>query len=163
MLRKETIMSRTPLRPASFRLLPLFTLALAAVASAAPGQLDLRFGQDGVLTIGRGGDTEQVNALLPDAAGSVYAAGALFRPRAPGGSASGNDMAVVRLLDDGTLDPAFGEAGVTLINGGGDGEAAHAIVRQADGKLLVAGALELTSYTDFGVARLLPNGQLDTS
>lgn len=152
-------------RRATRALSALIACLLAGSVAAAPGQLDLRFGDNGVATIGGESDGDDaVNKLLPDGNASVFAVGSLFEtiPATAGkGIATGNDMAVVRLRDDGTPDPLFGDGGVSVVHAGGDGDEAFDIARQDDGKLLVAGALELESYRDFGVARLLPDGSID--
>ena len=133
-------------------------------ALAAPGQLDLGFGEDGVFTLGNGGAQERVNALLPAADGQVLVAGSLYRLRDDAGGTAGNDMTVLRLRADGSLDTGFGTNGLVRINAGvGDSQEAFDLVRQPDGKLLVAGMLEAASYTDVGIARLLPDGTLDAT
>lgn len=137
---------------------------LASTALATPGQLDLGFGEDGVFTLGNGGAGERINALLPAANGQVLAAGSLYRLRDNVGGTAGNDMAVIRLRADGSLDDGFGSDGIARINAGaGDSQEGFDLVRQPDGKLLVAGMLEAESYTDTGIARLLPDGTLDTT
>lgn len=153
--------NRRPLRRTS-ALLALTVCLLAGSVRAAPGQLDLGFGEDGIYTLGNGGAQERVNALLPAPGGQVLVAGALYRLRNDQGGTAGNDMTVLRLRADGSLDDDFGSAGITRINAGfGDSQEAFDIVRQPDGKLLVAGMLEAESYTDAGIARLLPDGTLD--
>lgn len=142
----------------------LAALLGAAGAAAAPGQLDLGYGENGVFTLGNGGANERIDALLPASGGRVLAAGALYRLRDNQGGTAGNDMAVLQLRDDGSLDDSFGTGGIARINAGqGDSQGAYDIVRQPDGKLLVGGLLEHESYTDAAIARLLPDGTLDTS
>lgn len=130
-------------------------------AHAAPGDLDLRFGEDGVAFVGRGGQQEAINSLLPEADGAVLAAGAINVPGA--GAASGNDMTVLRLLGNGDLDPAFANGGVLQVGLGGDSEYITAMARQADGRIVAVGALEALANTDFGVIRFHADGTLDTS
>nr|WP_281377908.1 hypothetical protein [Chiayiivirga flava] len=140
------------------------TTLCAGAAHALPGQLDLGYGDNGVFVIGNGGSQERIDALLPASGGRVLAAGALYRMRDDQGGTAGNDMAVLRLRNDGSLDDTFGTGGIARINAGdGDSQGAYDIVRQPDGKLLVAGMLEFVSYTDAAIARLLPDGTLDTS
>lgn len=70
----------------------------------------------------------------------------------------------MRLESDGTVDDTFGDHGVSLISvtdrkpSGGGGTA---LVLQPDGRILVAGASKGTGQ-DFIVARLRPDGTLDT-
>jgi uncharacterized delta-60 repeat protein len=74
------------------------------------------------------------------------------------------DFYVQRYLSNGSLDPDFGNYG----NGGVsrisftpayDGERAYAIAVQTDGRIVVAG----TVAAGFGIARLNPNGTIDTT
>ena len=155
--------TRSPIRRTG-ALLALTACLLATGVRAAPGQLDLGYGEDGIYTHGNGGAQELVNALLPAPGGQVLVAGALYRLRDDNGGTAGNDMTVLRLRNDGSLDDTFGTDGIVRINAGfGDSQEAFDIVRQPDGKLLVAGMLEAESYTDAGIARLLPDGSLDTT
>lgn len=141
------------------RLVAGLLLATSGAALAAPGDLDLRFGNDGVIFVGRGGPAERINDLLPDAEGAVLAGGALNRPIS--GIGSGNDMSVLRLLGDGSLDPGFAEGGLLQVGLGGDTEFVAAMVRQPDGRIVAVGALEPAANTDFGVIRFDPDGTLD--
>ena len=146
-------------------LLP-FALAFACAAvQADPGDLDVRFSGDGVALVDAGGLDEVVYALVPDADNAVFAAGRLYEvlpiPPGKGGSTTGYDMTIVRLLGDGSLDLAWGEGGYAQNGFGGDGEQARDMVRLADGSLLVAGALERDAHLDFGVARFTADGFSD--
>ncbi|MCK7592050.1 hypothetical protein [Pseudomarimonas salicorniae] len=145
---------------------PLLGCLLAALVSlpvghagAAPGDLDLSFGEGGILYVGRGGTAERINSLLADANGAVFAGGALQIPS--GGAGSGDDMSVLRLLGDGQLDPAFANGGLLQVGLGGDSEYVTAMVRQPDGRIVAVGALEPSANTDFGVIRFDEAGRLD--
>ena len=126
----------------------------AVVRLTPQGQLDPSFGDGGTLAI----SVARVGAglaLQPD--GKVVLVGSvetavppLTRPR----------FAVVRLLDDGSTDPAFGDGGVVITGFKTEGDQARAVTVRPDGKLLVAGQVDLVN-SDFGVARYLPDGQLD--
>ncbi len=90
---------------------------------------------------------------------AAYATGALAI--AAGGSSS--DLALLRLRADGTLDPEFGDGGIAHVDTGSISDTGHAVARQADGKLLVAGRLgNGSAYTDWGLVRFTADGQLDT-
>lgn len=142
----------------------LATTLAAGAAHALPGQLDLGFGDNGVYTLGTGGTGERASALLAAPGSKTIVAGALYRQRVEGVVSAGNDMAILRLNADGSLDGTFGAGGIARVNGGqGDSQEGFDVVRQPDGKLLVAGQLEEESYTDSAVARLLPDGTLDPS
>jgi serralysin len=140
--------------------LPLLLAALLACpVAAAPGEPDLRFGDGGVVFIDTGGDeADRIEALVADADGSVWATGSMNL-----GINTGADLAVVRLLPDGTPDPMFGDDGIAGFDAGGGSDIGRAILRQPDGRLLVAGRLNNGAHTDWGLARFNANGSLDTS
>lgn len=78
----------------------------------------------------------------------------------------GDDMAVVRLLPDGSPDTGFGGDGrvtVPLDLGGEHNDVAHGAALQPDGALVLAGYAERESggNSDIALARLLPDGELD--
>lgn len=62
----------------------------------------------------------------------------------------------------GDLDPTFGHGGIAVVDLGGydDGEA---VALQPDGKVLVGGTASVPGASAFGVARLNPDGSVDTS
>ena len=119
------------------------------------GSLDPAFGSDGRMMTTFGlGDGEYLGAsdlvLQPD--GKLIAAGQ-----------SDGDIALVRYLPDGSLDPSFGPAGVVLTPLGSVARAS-ALALQQDGKIVVAGTSSATSEylpQDFVLARYLPDGSLD--
>lgn len=139
-----------------------------AVARLDPdGTLDATFGNGtgkAVVAFDGGGsnvDTGASVAIQPD--GKLLVAGWAAT------AANGDDFAVVRLLPDGTRDPAFNLTGRVTI--GFDFPASSAKLDQADnvlvdptGRILVGGvARNSGSGFDFAVARVLPNGQLDAN
>ncbi len=79
------------------------------------------------------------------------------------------DLLVARYLDDGTLDPGFGVAGVVTTDVHGTREDAVSVTVQADGKLLVGAnadtnnVLNIGSHTNAVLLRYLSNGILDPS
>jgi uncharacterized delta-60 repeat protein len=84
----------------------------------------------------------------------------------PGGS--GMDMSVARLAPDGALDLEFGPAHdgwahVAFDQGGSLYDSANAIAVDADGRIVLAGQIETQTDYDIGIARLLPDGALDTT
>ncbi|MEZ4939753.1 MAG: T9SS type A sorting domain-containing protein [Saprospiraceae bacterium] len=65
------------------------------------------------------------------------------------------------LAQPGTLDAAFGKAGVVTTNiYPSDDQAFHA-VRRPDGRVLIVGSAKLDSLDAFAAVQLLPNGDLD--
>jgi uncharacterized delta-60 repeat protein len=80
------------------------------------------------------------------------------------GNDSSNYMAVLRLLEDGTVDDAFGDHGWAFVAfdlGGALGDEADAIAVDSQGRIVLAGVVKNTSSFDMGIARLLDTGQPD--
>lgn len=97
--------------------------------------------------------------LLPD--GRILLAGSLLY----GGS---GDFLVWRLLPDGSCDVSFGQFGTRVIAfdlGGANLDEVTALrVDPVDETIVVVGAVGYSGFDiDFGVARLMPNGDLDTT
>src|SRR5262249_36307079 len=116
-------------------------------------------------------DNDEIHALqlLPDDGSGqriVFGGQDLIAPGV------GNNMAVGRLMPDGTPDPTFADGspypGIRLISFGmGHNDGVTALLRQpADGKILVVGSTQHYSefgdfLGDFAIARLTPAGTLD--
>jgi len=118
------------------------------------GTLDAGFGQGGkaVGLFGRNIGAARSVALLPG--GRMVLAGGIY-----------NDFAAAQLTPSGTLDAAFGVGGlVTVPVNPTNWDNATAVLRQADGKLLLGGWTyrDNSSAGDFVAVRLLPGGGLDT-
>jgi uncharacterized delta-60 repeat protein len=92
-------------------------------------------------------------ALQPD--GKILLAGSAM-------SATGNRMAVARLLPGGAPDATFDGDGKRTI-ALADNAVGNGIAVQADGRIVVAGSAGSGFSGDFLVARLLPGGALDSS
>jgi uncharacterized delta-60 repeat protein len=122
------------------------------------GSLDTAFGGDGkVNTDFLGGDDGAYSmAVQPD--GKIVAAGGF------GTLSTGYDFGLVRYLANGDLDAGFGSGGLANFTflGGTAEEVANGVALQADGKIVVAGYAP-GAGRDFALARLHPNGSLDTS
>jgi uncharacterized delta-60 repeat protein len=75
--------------------------------------------------------------------------------------ATTEDFAVARYNSDGTLDASFGSGGLASVDINRDFDRANAVAVQpgSGGKILAAG----NSGSDFAIARLNPNGTLDTT
>jgi uncharacterized delta-60 repeat protein len=127
----------------------------AVAALDATGSLDNSFSGDGraVVQVGPKAQPEAV-AVQPD--GKVLVAGA-------GGST--RQMTVIRLTKDGNLDDSFGSGGIASFNVGIGGSYAFDLTVQKDGKIVVVGKAsgpeQGVEHTDFGIARLNPDGTLD--
>jgi uncharacterized delta-60 repeat protein len=138
------------------------------------GSLDARFGVGGrVLLTAR--DEDQINGLAllpPDQTGAQKI---LFAGQDVNPANGSSDFAVGQLLPDGSPDPAFARRsafrGIRLIDftppgGPTHSDAASDLVRQPDGRIVVAGTTGYQSqfgdqFQDFAVARLTPAGNLD--
>lgn len=129
---------------------------LDASFGAGTGQSTLEFSD------GTGNDQAYAVAVQPD--DRIIIAGST-------GSVAGTDVAVVRLMQDGSPDMGFGDAGrVTFAFGlpGATAEAdnANGVAIDAEGRIVVAGTANESAPNNeirFGVARLLQDGTLDTA
>ncbi len=130
------------------------------------GSMDKTFSSDGRKTIpfNMGASQEdQATGVAIQADGKIVLGG--FAQV----SASGDfDFAAARLTTDGELDTSFSTDGKKTIpfnEGGSDNDIANGVVIQPDGKIVLFGhALRVDpANTDFAVARLDEDGQLDTS
>jgi uncharacterized delta-60 repeat protein len=135
-----------------------------AVARLNPdGSLDETFGGGtGQVLVpfdagGNNGDTAGAVALQSD--GRILVAG--WAETAPGNV----DMAVARLLPDGTRDTTFNSTGRATIPfdiAGALTDQADAVMIDDQGRIILGGVAETqTGSYGFALARLLPNGQLD--
>ena len=126
------------------------------------GSLDSTFGTSGVARVpfvaGQTGDS--VESMLLQLDGKIVLAGS-----ATVGAGIDIDMVVARLHADGSLDTGFGNNGIRTVFfdlGGNNVDTLHAAALQPDGKIVLAGGVEVASSSiDFGVARLTPEGNLD--
>jgi len=129
------------------------------------GRLDASFGAGGTRStdLGQGlDDRAYAVALQPD--GKLVVAG----EAAVGLSARDQfnyDFALVRYDTDGNLDASFGDAGRVTSDFNGERDRVLAVVVQADGKIVVAGAAAFDTSgregSDFALARYLADGRLD--
>jgi uncharacterized delta-60 repeat protein len=132
----------------------------ALVRFEQDGQIDEAFGDHGqVLTqVGEGSDVARAVAI--DAEGRILVAGS------SDSGATGLDFALVRYLEDGSLDTNFGEGGKVTTALSSDADTPYALVIQNDGKIVVAGDASLGSSStgqDFALVRYLEDGSLDES
>ncbi len=150
-----------------FRILPLsgvltFGLLVAAAncAYAAAGDLDPSFGAGGQVETNFGHVVIPSAALLQPDGNIVVAAGFNATPIAA------EAMALVRYLADGSLDPSFGNGGVSEFAAFTDFvNIPNALALQSDGKILVAGETRnaMGGIDEFVVARFNPDGTVDSS
>ena len=139
------------------------------------GSPDAAFGDRGTVysNLSRGtalrNSTLEAITLQPD--GRIVAAGSVFHFDAPSVARS-RDLAVVRYLPDGQLDPGFGAGGLVVspappsTSGGSSssgGGAASAVAVDASGRVVVGGFAVGLSTGDLAFARYTPTGALDRS
>ena len=117
-----------------------------ASASAAPGDLDVSFSDDGKQTTDFGG-ADAAAAVAMQADGKLVVAGT-----------SDGNFALARYGADGALDPSFSGDGLVTTDLGGTDDG-QGVVIQTDGKIVVAGGSE----GNFALARYTTDGGLDTS
>lgn len=120
----------------------------------AAGALDASFGTAGT-----------VSGLFGSTIGAAHAAVLAEGNRIVVAGHAGNDVALVRLSENGALDAAFGTAGkvLTPLSANGNWDAATAIARQIDGKLVVGGWVYEgnSSSGNFAAMRYSATGTLD--
>jgi uncharacterized delta-60 repeat protein len=136
---------------------------MAVARYNSDGTLDPTFDGDGMALIDFGGESSaRAVALQPD--GKIVLAGGVSQPIGAGCCVS--DFALARLTSAGGLDTSFdgdGRVVTDLLPGADNGhDAAQAVLVQADGRILAAGAgVAGVVSVDFAVARYLANGSLD--
>ncbi len=130
------------------------------VRFAENGAIDSTFGTNGLATTNLGGVDEAFDVVI-EPNGRIVAAGSIDGP----GGAQGVDFALARYNSDGSPDLTFGSGGKTTTNFTAGRDRGAALVRQADGKLVVAGLTTSGSFAfnNFALARYLTDGRLDTS
>ncbi len=129
--------------------------AVSASGSSNHGALDPTFtGFHGrfAKSVGPGSDVLRGVAFMPD--GTIVAAGS-------SANGSNDDIALVRVLPGGSLDPTFGSGGIVTTPIGSGDDRAEALVVQKDKKIVVAGTSFNGSDEDFALVRYDPNGSLD--
>ncbi|MGF1645200.1 MAG: delta-60 repeat domain-containing protein [Thiotrichales bacterium] len=120
------------------------------------GQLDSSFGTAGIVSIpmGTGNDQAYVLALRSD--GRILIGGF-------SNNGVDDDMALVSLLPNGSLDPAFGQAGKLVLPVGPGDDHVRAMTVMPDGRIMVAGTSFNGTDQDFALVRLNADGTLDAS
>lgn len=120
------------------------------------GSLDSTFGTGGYVATDISGSFGYARDLVLQPDGKLVAGGFA------GGGNTRDDYAMVRCNPDGSLDPTFGAGGKVITDFFGQYDFGRALALQADGKLVMAGEVELDfSSSAFGLARYNPNGTLD--
>ncbi len=133
---------------------------IAIVRYLPNAALDTDFGTFfGTTLIDLGSNQDVVNdmVLLPD--GKIVLVGSK-------GGGSDGDFMLIRFTEGGLVDSTFGTDGIVITDFDGKEDFGYAVALQSNGNLVVVGGVTDSLASDneaFGVARYLPNGDLDTS
>lgn len=132
------------------------TDVFAIARFATDGTLDSSFDLDGKVTTAVGGSADEIKAITTHSDGRVLVAGPL--------RGSVTSFGTVRYNTDGSLDTSFGSGGKVITAIGTDATPWDITV-QPDGKIIVAGAANVTagSSLKFALVRYNTDGSLDTS
>lgn len=131
----------------------------AVVRYNANGSLDSSFAGDGIATVDFGSLLDQATRIAIQADGRIVVAGIQRQTPADLGQ-----VAIARLLPDGTLDLSFSNDGRHLMEFGPGGQGATGLaIQPLDGRILVVGFMDGSAGRDFAVARFEPDGTLDLS
>jgi len=111
------------------------------------GLPDPTFGTGGVVILTWSAAPEAADNLVP-IGGKLVVAGRIHR------ASTGDDVGVVRLRANGTLDPTFATSGVARVDVAGGTDAAHGVTLQPNGKIVAAGETWSRGVPRFLVIRL---------
>jgi uncharacterized delta-60 repeat protein len=139
-------------------------VALAAIngvtvgALAAPGELDSTFGEDGFARIDAPNDHGRATAIVAQSDGKLLVGrDTVFDTE---------DLSVLRLNPDGSLDSTFGAAGRASVSVPGASGRMLAIVPLSGGDIVAAGAIPendtIVGVYDLGLVRYLADGRVDS-
>ncbi|MBI4897004.1 MAG: hypothetical protein HY827_01385 [Actinobacteria bacterium] len=119
------------------------------------GSLDTSFDTDGKVVVPVVADNDLALALALQPDGKIVLTG----PATVGGF---RDFAFVRLNSNGSLDTGFDGDGILVMSIGAGDDYPRGLIAQPDGKLLTVGEAYIGSTYDLALARLNPDGTLDT-
>jgi uncharacterized delta-60 repeat protein len=147
-----------PLHPIHLLSGALLALA-AAVPAGAAGTPDPTFSGDGRANV-------QVHHIAAAAATAVAVAADGFVTAAGTTTLGDDDFVVARLRSSGGLDSTFGTSGTAVVafdQGGSNDDQLEEVALLAGGKIALLGGAAIGASEGLAVARLLANGQLDTT
>lgn len=127
------------------------------------GTLDTTFGVGGLVRTTFNSQGAYASALVLQADGKIIAAGTKYIDFSSDES-SDTDFGLARYNPDGSLDSTFGIGGLVATDFQQRNDSVLSVLLQPDGKIVATGFVfsPSTSY-DFGVARYLPDGTIDTN
>lgn len=133
---------------------------VAITRHTASGALDATFGSGGKIDINAAllaNGNSEARALLVQPDGKLVVAGYAFGP-------ANSELLVMRLNADGSPDTTFGGTGIVRTPVGTSEDIANAMIRQPDGRIVVAGsAIAADGRRDFALARYTSAGALDAN
>ena len=143
----------------------LFISMRFALARYNPdGSLDTSFGTGGKVVTDLTTFDDSLSALVIQPDGKIIAVGFVNTSFSFSGPFN---FALVRYNPDGSLDATFGNEGKVITDFNGLADRAYSAALQQDGKIVVAGSVEVHSQfpelRNFALARYNPDGSLDTS
>ncbi|MGI8788174.1 MAG: FG-GAP-like repeat-containing protein [Pyrinomonadaceae bacterium] len=123
----------------------------------ADGTLDSTFGTGGKVITPIGSSNDLISAVAIQTDGKIVAAGY-------SDNGTNLDFALARYNSNGTLDTTFGTSGKVITPIGSRDDFASGVVIQTDGKIVAAGAAEISPFSgDFALARYNADGTLDST
>lgn len=129
-----------------------------ALAQARDGDLDTSFGTSGIGLVNFGTSAYAEGLAIAPVGGLVLSG------HAYGGSSTQDDVAVVRLLRDGSPDTTFsGDGRLVLASSGASNESAPATLVRADARIVLAGYSNAAGNYDMRVMQLNADGSTDSS
>jgi uncharacterized delta-60 repeat protein len=135
--------------------LSFFLLDYTKISAQSPGDLDPSFGNGGIVNTSFGGGYgSKAHSILLQPDGKIVLGGDCY-----------SDFELARYNNDGSLDTSFsGDGKIMIIFNPNYNSSCQSIALQPDGKIIAAGYADNgASSDDFALARLKPNGTLDTS
>ncbi|TMK83486.1 MAG: hypothetical protein E6G46_03140, partial [Actinobacteria bacterium] len=153
--RRPNLLYRRSLAALLVAALALAIVQVPASAIVSEGSLDPSFAGVGQIATPVGTNTtDRAFAVAIQKDGKIVVAGLAH-------IGTINEIAIVRYLNDGTLDGSFGGGDGKVTTPIGSGAQANAIALQANGKIVVAGYGTPHATPHFAVARYNSNGTLD--
>ncbi|MEZ6031699.1 MAG: DVUA0089 family protein [Planctomycetaceae bacterium] len=136
----------------------LFGVSGAVARYNIDGTLDETFGIGGRVTLGAYNSAGITDVVVLNDAGDLLVTGPVS-----GGASRGLDFGITRVLANGTIDNSF-RGGLATIDFVGGNDTPRSLRLDGNGNILVAGSANFSGTdNDFAVARLLSDGNLDTS
>jgi len=123
-----------------------------------PGELDISFGNEGIITFGEASTrNNQGRSLALTEDGNIVVVGRVY-----GASGQDNDVIIAKVLTDGQLHSAFGDDGISVIDLGGTSDIGQDVLPDETGNLLVAAGNNASGSFESTLLSIDPLGNLDS-